>query len=243
MPTAEKAKTIEQARDWVDRSKGMVFTDYRGLKVKQLQALRAELAKKGGEIHVIKNTLLRLAVGGDITSKLPEDLHNGPTAVAFLFENETECTKALFDYAATNKAFSIKGAYVAGKTMDAKQTEAFSKLPPRDILLAQVIGAVAAPLTNLVTVIEALYADPIRVIGAVADKVAEGSPIPEPAKAEAPAEPPVAESTEGTEATEVKAEAEAPAEAQAETAAPEATEVPETTDQSEEKPDEKPEEA
>lgn len=234
MPTAEKAKNIDQARDWYQRSKGVVFTDYRGLKVKEMQQLRAELAKKGGEIHVIKNTLFRLAAGDDVNA-IDLELHSGPTAVAFLFDNETECAKALFDYAATHKAFKVKGAYVGGKLMDAKQTEAFSKLPPRDVLIAQVIGAIAAPLTNLVGVIEALYADPIRTIGAVADKVAEGSPIPaapaeEPATeapaAEAPADEAVAEKAVAEAATEVPSEApsepaaeETPSEAPAETPA------------------------
>lgn len=232
MPTAEKAKNIDQARDWYQRSKGVVFTDYRGLKVKEMQQLRAELAKKGGEIHVIKNTLFRLAAGDDVNA-IDLEFHSGPTAVAFLFDNETECAKALFDYAATHKAFKVKGAYVGGKLMDAKQTEAFSKLPPRDVLIAQVIGAIAAPLTNLVGVIEALYADPIRTIGAVADKVAEGSPIPaaeaaptapaeEPATeapaAEAPADEAVAEKAVAEAATEVPSE-EAPSEAPAETPA------------------------
>lgn len=221
MPTAQKAQTIEEARDWFSRSKGVIFTDYRGLKVKQMQVLRNELAKKGGEIHVIKNTLFRLAAGDD-ASKLPDDLHNGPTAVAFLFENETECAKVLFDYAASSKVLKIKGGFIAGKAMDAKQTEAFSKLPPRDVLIAQVIGAIAAPLTNLVGVIEALYADPIRVIGAVADKVAEGSPVPA-AKTEAPAEAP----SEAEAAAEPAAEAEAAPEAEAEPApAAEAAEAP-----------------
>lgn len=209
MPTAEKAKNIEQARDWYQRSKGVVFTDYRGLKVKEMQQLRAELAKKGGEIHVIKNTLFRMAAGDD-ANVIDLEFHSGPTAVAFLFDNETECAKALFDYAATHKAFKIKGAFVGGKTMDAKQAEAFSKLPPRDVLIAQVIGAIAAPLTNLVGVIEALYADPIRVIGAVADKVGEGAAPAAPEPAPAPA---AAEAVAETASDEV---AEAPAEAVAE---------------------------
>ncbi|HRI44765.1 MAG TPA: 50S ribosomal protein L10 [Fimbriimonadaceae bacterium] len=223
MPTAEKAKNIEQARDWYQRSKGVIFTDYRGLKVKEMQQLRAELAKKGGEIHVIKNTLFRLAAG-DEANVIDLEFHSGPTAVAFLFDNETECTKALFDYAATHKAFKVKGAFVGGKLMDAKQTEAFSKLPPRDVLLAQVIGAIAAPLTNLVGVIEALYADPIRTIGAVADKVAEGSPAPAsepaPATADVVQEAPAAE-TPAEEAVAGSA-AEAPAETPSEPAAEEA---------------------
>ena len=60
MPTAEKATAIEQAKDWYQRSKGVVFTDYRGLKVKDMQALRANLRAKGGELHVIKNTLFHM---------------------------------------------------------------------------------------------------------------------------------------------------------------------------------------
>ena len=96
--------------------------------------------------------------------------------------------------------------------LTSQEITTLSKLPPREVLIAQVIGAIAAPLTQLVGVIEALYADPIRVIGAVADKAAEGSPIPvaeakpEPVAASAPAnDEPAAEAT--AEATAPVAEA------------------------------------
>jgi large subunit ribosomal protein L10 len=177
MPTAQKERTIEQAKDWYSRSVGVVFTDYRGLKVKDMQELRSRLKAKGGEIHVLKNTLFRVAAGED-TAKIPEDLHNGPTAIAFLYENESEGAKALLDYAKINKNLTVKGGFFGGRAFDAKQVEALSELPPRDQLIAQLIGVVAAPLSNLASVIEALYADPIRVIGAVADKVAKDSPAP-----------------------------------------------------------------
>lgn len=208
MPTAEKAQAIDQAKEWYSKASGVVFTDYRGLKVKELQQLRKDLAKKGGEIHVIKNTLFRLAAGDDIAG-IPDELHNGPTAVAFVYENESECAKALLDFATASKKMTVKGGYFGGKAMTAKQVEQLSKLPSRDVLIAQVIGAIAAPLTSLVGVIEALYADPIRVIGAVADKVAEGSPKPvaEAPKAEAA---PAAEVEEAPAAVE-EVVAEAPA--------------------------------
>jgi large subunit ribosomal protein L10 len=183
MPTAEKAQTIEQAKDWYSRSKGLVFTDYRGLKVKEIQELRRNIRAKGGEMHVIKNTLFRIAAGEDAAT-LPAELHNGPTAITFIFENESEVAKSIFDYAQTNKSLIVKGGFFNGKPFDAKGVEALSKLPRREVLIAQVIGAIAAPLSNLVGVIEALYADPIRVIGAVADKVAEGSPVPEAPKSD-----------------------------------------------------------
>lgn len=209
MPTAEKARTIEQAKEWYSKSLGVVFTDYRGMKVKEIQQLRRDLRAKGGEIHVLKNTLFRIAAGDD-TANMTADLHNGTTAVAFVFENEATVAKSLFDYARTNKKLIIKGGFFGGKSFTAKQVEALSELPPRDILIAQVIGAIAAPLTGLVTVIEALYADPIRVIGAVADKVAEGSPIPTP-EPTAQAEP-AAEAAEPEAAAEAAPEAETPAE-------------------------------
>lgn len=188
MPTAEKARTIEQAKEWYSKSVGVIFADYRGLQVKEMQALRKTLRSKGGEIHVIKNTLFRIAAGEDSAS-MPAELHNGTTAMAFVFENEAECAKTLLDYAKSSKKLVVKGGFFSGKAFTSKEVEALSELPPRDVLIAQVIGAIAAPLSNLVGTVEALYADPIRVIGAVADKVAEGSPLPEPtAQAEAPAE-------------------------------------------------------
>ena len=126
----------------------------------------------------------------------------GPTAFAFVYENETDCAKILVDYTKTNKAFVVKGGMLNGKIMDAQAVENFSKLPPRDQLIAMVIGAVAAPLSTLVGTVEAIYAQPIRVIGAVADKVAEGGgPVAAESAPSAPAseEAPTPEETSETE--------------------------------------------
>ena len=209
MPTTQKAKVIEQTQERYQRSTGVLFTEYRGLKVKELQKLRADLGEKGGEMQVVKNTLF-LRAAGDDAANIPTEFSSGPTAVAFLFENETECAKILVDFAKTNKNLVVKGGFIDGKSFNEKQVENFSKLPPRDVLIAQVIGTIVAPLSNLVGVVEALYADPIRVIGAVADKVAEGSPIP--AKAEAAAEPAAEAPTEEAAPAEEAPAAEAPSE-------------------------------
>lgn len=175
MPTEAKAQTIEKAKRLYEEATGVVFTDYSGLSVKEMQALRRELNSKGASFHVIKNTLFRLAAGED-AAKLPADLHNGPTAIAFMRGNEPEVAKTLVDFAKTSKTLRVKGAFVGGKAFGEEDVIQLSKLPPREVLLAQVIGAIAAPLSQLVGVIEALYADPIRTIGAVADKAAEQAP-------------------------------------------------------------------
>lgn len=206
MPTAKKAETIETTRERYERSVGVIFTEYRGLKVKQMQDLRSKLREKGGDIHVVKNTLFRIAAG-EHGKDLPENIGSGPTAIAFIYENEAECAKSLVDFATANKAFVVKGGLFGGKTFDGKQVEALSKLPPRDVLISQVIGAVVAPLSSLVGTIEALYADPIRVIGAVADKVGEGGG---PVEAETASSAPAVEEPASTEPTPAAEETAAP---------------------------------
>jgi large subunit ribosomal protein L10 len=169
MPTAQKGKTIEQAKEWYSNAVGVVFTDYRGLKVKEMQALRADLRKQGAELHVIKNTLFRLAAGDDAQG-LPTEFDNGTTAYAFVNENEAAVTKALLDYARTSKKLVVKGGLFGGKAVTAKQVEAISTLPSKEVLLSQVIGVIAAPLSQLVGTVEAIYAQPIRTIYAVVEK-------------------------------------------------------------------------
>jgi large subunit ribosomal protein L10 len=172
MPTAEKAQVIEQAKEWYSKSAGVIFADYRGLSVKEMQGLRSTLRTKGAEIHVLKNTLFRLSAGEDVNS-FPAEFHNGTTAYAYVFEDEAGCAKALLDFAKTSKKLVVKGGYFGGKAMSAAEIDTLSKLPPRDVLLAQVIGTIAAPLSTLISTIEAIYAEPIRTIGAVADKANE----------------------------------------------------------------------
>lgn len=194
MPTPQKAETVELVKERYERSAGVLFTEYRGLPVRDLQALRAELKSKGGEIQVVKNTLFKRATGED-AAKLPEEITSGPTAVAFVYENEADCAKVLVDFTKKNKNFVVKGGLVGGKFFDAEGIKALSELPPYDVLIAQVIGTIAAPLSQLVGTIEGIYAGPVRAIGAVADKVAEGGgPVEAAPAAEAPAEEaPVAE--------------------------------------------------
>ncbi|MCB0825639.1 MAG: 50S ribosomal protein L10 [Armatimonadetes bacterium] len=217
MPTAKKADTIETIKERYSRAVGVIFTEYRGLKVHQVQALRKQLKEKGGELQVVKNTLFKIAAGDD-AEKFTDEMSSGPTAVAFLYENETDCAKVLMDFAKDNKALVVKSGLIEGKIFDKDGVEAFSKLPSRDVLIAQVIGTIAAPLSQLVGTVEALYATPIRTIGAVADKFADGSaPAAEEAAAPAAEEAPAEAPAEEAPADQPAAEEAAPTESQEET--------------------------
>lgn len=207
MPTTEKAKVIEQTREWYSKSAGLIFTDYRGLQVKEFQALRKQLRAKGGEIHVVKNTLFRQAAP-DVVENLPEEFHNGTTAIAFLFENESECAKVLSDFATSSKKLVIKGGFISGKTCDAKAVEKISKLPSKEILIAQVIGAIAAPISNLIGTVEAIYAQPIRTIYAVVDQQGGGDAAPAQESVASEPQTPTASAPEASDTSEAPAEAE-----------------------------------
>ena len=220
MPTAAKVKQVDEIKERYEKASGVIFTEYRGLTVPAIQKLRRSLAEKGADYSVVKNTLFRRAAGDD-AEKLPEDLTSGPTAVAFVYEYQSATAKALFDFIKENKAFVVKGAFLDGRVYDGAQIEALSKLPPREVLIAQVIGVIAAPLSNLVGVVQEIYAAPIRAIGAVADKAADGAPAPE-AKAEEAAAP----SEEAAPAEEAAAPEQPAAEAAPEPTTETATETP-----------------
>lgn len=203
----------------------MVFTDYRGLKVSEIQALRQSLRDAGGEYHIVKNTLFRVAYGHGIAS-LPDEFHNGPTATAFIFGEEPACAKVLVKFAKDHKGFAIKGAYFDGKLLSAADFEDFSKLPSKQELLSMIVGLVQAPIANVVGTINEILAAPIRAIGAIADK-APAAPAAQP---EAPAQeaaepvPSAPEAPEAADVSEQSESSEAPAEATQETATAEAEE-------------------
>lgn len=247
MPTAQKAQVVEMTRERYQRAAGVVFTEYRGLSVPQMQKLRSQLQAKGGEIQVVKNTLFKLAAGDD-AENFPPECNTGPTAVVYLYENETEIVKVLFDFGKDHKALLVKGGMLDGTVYTNTQIEEISKLPPKEVLLAQVIGTIAAPLSQLVGTLQEVLAGPIRAIGAAAEKAekegpAPAAPAPAPAEeAAAPAEEAApeqpeeeattSEAAEPAEPTETAQQDSTPAEETAEEAAPDAptTEEAESTD-------------
>ncbi|HWP31776.1 MAG TPA: 50S ribosomal protein L10 [Fimbriimonadales bacterium] len=171
MPTPKKIETVEKAKNWYSQSKGLIFTEYSGLSVPELQQLRSSLRETGGEFHVIKNTLLRIALGSDVVEKLPPEFHNGVTATLFVFDNEVNCAKVLTNFAKTNKKLKIKGAFLEDTILSAKEVDEFAKLPPREELIASIAGAITATLSQIAGCIQEMLAGPIRAIGAVADKL------------------------------------------------------------------------
>lgn len=229
MPTAQKIKQVENLKARFERASGVFFTEYRGLSVPQMQQLRRDLRAAGAEFSVVKNTLFKLAVG-DAADAFPEGMDTGPTAIAFITEDEAAVAKALFDYAKTHKALIIKGGYVDGTAYSAEHVELLSALPPKDVLMSQLIGTIVAPMSSIASTIEAIYSGPIFAISAIADKMDDG------AEATAKSEP-AEDAGAGEESTDGGGESnEASPEAESSEPAVEAATEPDTS-ASEQEPD------
>jgi large subunit ribosomal protein L10 len=166
---AEKQAVVDKLIARLKDSSAGVICDYRGITVESDTALRRDLRKAGVDYTVIKNTLLsRAAVNcglGDLAPYL-----NGTTSLA-TSKDPVAAAKVLADYADKSKgAFTIKAGFVDGKVIDTKGVEALAKLPPRDVLIAQVLGGFNAPISGLVNVLNGNIRGLVVALKAIADK-------------------------------------------------------------------------
>ena len=173
MPNAQKDQTVAELKEILSWSKGAILTDYRGLTVAEVSVLRKKLREVGAEYHVVKNTLLKVALGGEVSPEL-DTLLKGPTAIVFVKEDFVAPAKAIIDFANASKKpdVKVKGGYLDGKVYDVTQVTAISKLPPRPQLVAALIGTLDAPMSNFVGTLNGIIGEFVRTIQAVADQKA-----------------------------------------------------------------------
>ncbi len=166
-----KIDSVDAIKQTLAESKDYIFTDYRGLSVSQITALRSRLRENQADYKVVKNRYAKLAFQ---QLDMPDvaDMLVGPTALALLKDDAGSVAKILFEYA-RDTPVAVKGAIVDGRVFDASEAEAFSKLPTRDELLAQLMSTMNAPLQNLVYAMNGVPQKLVRVLQAVADKKAE----------------------------------------------------------------------
>lgn len=166
-----KVDALDAIKTKLSENKDFIFTDYRGLTVEQITKLRAKLREQEAEYKVIKNRYAKLAMK---QLEMPDvsDLLMGPTALALLKDDAAAAAKIIFDFA-KDAPVSVKGAIVDGQVFDHSQTEALSKLPSRDQLLAQLMSTMQAPLQYLVYAMNGTVQKLVRVLQAVADKKQE----------------------------------------------------------------------
>ncbi len=192
MAKPTKVATVAEIADQFRNSSAAVVTEYRGLTMSQLTALRKSL---GGDTAytVAKNTLVKRAAADAGVEGL-DDLFTGPTAVAFINGEPVDAAKVLRDFAKANPLLVIKGGLFDGKALDATEVSKLADLESRDVLLAKMAGAMLATLTKAAIVLNALPSQMVRLAAALVEKRTEeeGAPVstegdsaPESAAAEA----------------------------------------------------------
>lgn len=173
-----KQDVVAEYGEWIQRSRALIVTEYTGLTVKQLDELRAKVREVGGEFHIVKNTLGKLALK-QANYPLADQMFEGSTAVTFAFTDAPATAKVVSEYARTSDFLKIKGGYLGPDLMTAEQVKALADLPPLPVMRAQLLGTILAPASKLVRTL----AEPARSLAAVLqayadrDKAEEVAPV------------------------------------------------------------------
>ena len=163
-----KDELVSQYVGWLNDSKAVVLTEYVGLNMKDIDSLRAKIRDAGGEFHIVKNTLGKVAID-QVGLELPEDLLVGSTAAAFAFEDAPGVAKALTEFAKESDFVKIKAGYLDGNLIGVDEVKALGDLPPLPVMRAQLMGVIMAPASKLVRTL----AEPARQVATVLQAYAD----------------------------------------------------------------------
>ena len=166
--TKEKQQAVAGLKGKLELAKGAVLTNYRGLNVAQDTQLRAKLREAGVEYRVVKNTMTRIAAKELGIDGLDPYLE-GPTAMALSTVDPVAPAKLLADFIKENKlqGMEIKAGILEGKVIDANSVKALATLPPKEVLIAQVLCGMQAPIAGFVTVLSGTLRNLVYAIDAV----------------------------------------------------------------------------
>ena len=145
----KKEQVLARYQKWVDNSQAVVLVEYSGVKMADLDAIRAKLRDTGGEFHVVKNTFARKIFEANGMS-VPAGYLEKSTAIAFAFTDAAATTKALTEATVKMDAIKLKGGLLGKQSLTVAQVRALAELPPLPVVRAQLLGVLQAPASKLV---------------------------------------------------------------------------------------------
>ncbi|TMM12966.1 MAG: 50S ribosomal protein L10 [Actinobacteria bacterium] len=230
----EKAAVIDRVADQIQEASAIFAIDYRGISVKQVQQLRAQLGDADARFQIVKNRLTIRAADKAGAEELKE-LLEGPTAFTFVRGDAAVAAKAIATFRRQNGVLEFKGGTMDGEPVTIDEIESIARLPARDVLHGQFVGVLASPLTTLVRGLGSLIGGLAIQLQQIQEQGLAGGGAD--AEAEAAGEEPAAEESEA-EAPAEEAEEEPTAEAKE----PQEEEQEETSEAPSEGEDQKPKE-
>jgi large subunit ribosomal protein L10 len=171
MPNTHKIEEVAEIKDRFARASAVILADYRGLTVKEMQALRTALRETDAELRVYKNTLAQIAMRELALPDLGE-LLDGPTAFLFSYTDPVAPAKALVDFAKDHKVLELKGGFVDSAVTSAEGVRALASLPSREVLITKLLGTMVNPLVGFARVLNGPVEAFARTVQAVADQKA-----------------------------------------------------------------------
>ncbi|OGQ18266.1 MAG: 50S ribosomal protein L10 [Deltaproteobacteria bacterium RIFCSPHIGHO2_02_FULL_40_11] len=167
----QKAKIIDDIREKINRSRGLIFFEYHGLNVEEVNTLRSKVREGNGEFKVYKNTLLKRALEGHpLKDELAGDL-KGPMACVFSYGDIVPSAKVLSKFQNRKEEdLKLKSGVLISKKISSDEIKQIAKLPGREELLAKLVGTLAAPLQAFVTVLSAVPRDFVYALKAIQTK-------------------------------------------------------------------------
>lgn len=142
----QKEEIVVKLKEKLEKSKAVVFADYKGLTMSQLSDIRNKLREHNAQFSITKNTLLKLA--------MPEAEMEGPTATLFAYDDQITPIKILVKAFKDFAIGKIKSGFLDGEALDASKIMQLSTLPSKDELRGKVVGVLVAPLTGMVSVLQ-----------------------------------------------------------------------------------------
>ena len=150
-----KQAAVAEIKEKLEKAHSFVMVDYRGMTVAEVTDLRNQFRKSGCEYAVLKNTLVKLALKEIGIEGFDAEL-NGPTAVAFGMEDAVSPAKVIKEFIEKSKKGTIKCGFVDGQLLDAKGVEALASIPPREVLIAKIMGSMMSAVSKFVYLLEAM---------------------------------------------------------------------------------------
>ena len=149
----QKEEEVKALAQKFKDAKVILLTDYRGITVEDVTALRNTLRGTNSEYKVIKNNIIKRALDANGESGL-DDVLEGPTAVVLSTEDYVDPLKAIYNFAKANEFYKIKGGIVEGKIMSAEELIALAKLPSRQELLGMLAGGLLGTISKFAVALD-----------------------------------------------------------------------------------------
>lgn len=170
-PTPKKIETVEELTDLLEKAQGLYLADFTGLNVKEVNELRSNFRSQNAVYRVYKNSLLEHACRKAGFEDLIPHLE-GPTALALSFDDPVTPVRLIANFVKDkeNKTPVIKAGLLEKNYIDAKTIKSLKNIPPKEVLLAQILASMQAPVANFVMVLNEIVRSFLAVLQAVIDK-------------------------------------------------------------------------